>query len=325
MKLRLALLLSLAALATPALAQQQQMGDPAFRPVLDDPAYTSEGPLIQLDAAHGSAQTIDGRYAGFAALARADGYRVRAGEQPLDVPDALDDVDVLVIANAVAPADGSREDAFTGSEIAVLDAWIRSGGSLLLAVDHAPYGSANATLGQALGVKMGQGYAYRIEAGEADSLLTFSTADGTLGDHPILQGRSEDEAVSRVLSFTGQSLSGPPGSTILLALRPDDREAVDARTLRQITDRITADPSAEAAVLGELSRPALPAQGLALAHGQGRVVVLGEAGMLTAQIIRSTTDTGYEDFQFGLQTAGHDDQRFALNILHWLSRLEGLR
>lgn len=319
------LILSMLALATPAMAQQQQMGDPTFQPVVERPAYTADGPMIQLDAAHGSAQTIDGRYAGFAALARADGYRIRAGEQTLDAPGALDDVDVLVIANAVAPADDSSPNAFTEAEIAALDAWVRAGGALLLAVDHAPYGSANQTLGRALGVEMGQGYAFRIEDGEATTQLLFSVEDGTLGDHSILRGRSDGEAVSRLLSFTGQSLSGPSGATVLMALKPDDREAVNLRTLQQINQRVETDPSSRDAILAELARPALAAQGLAFTHGDGRVVVLGEAGMLTAQIIRSATETGYDDFQFGLQTPGHDDQQFALNVLRWLSRLEGLR
>lgn len=319
------LILSVLALATPAMAQQQQMGDPTFRPVVEHPAYAEDGPLIQLDAAHGSVQTIDGRYAGFAALVRADGYRIRAGEQKLDAPGALDGVDVLVIANAVAPADGSSPNAFAEAEIAALDAWIRAGGSLLLAVDHAPYGSANQTLGRALGVGMGQGYAFWIEDGEATTQLHFSAEDGTLGDHPILRGRNDGEAISSVLSFTGQSLSGPPDAAVLMTLKPDDRETANPRTLQQINRALRADPSSREAVLAELARPALPAQGLAFTHGEGRVVVLGEAGMLTAQIIRSQTETGYDDFQFGLQTPGHDDQQFALNLLHWLSRLEGLR
>lgn len=320
-----ALILSVLALATPAMAQQQQMGDPTFRPVVERPAYAAEGPLIQLDAAHGSAQTIDGRYAGFAALVRADGYRIRAGERKLDAADAMDGVDVLVIANAVAPADGGSPDAFTEAEVTALDRWIRAGGSLLLAVDHAPYGSANHTLGRALGVEMGQGYAFRIEGGEATTQLDFSDEDGTLGDHPILRGRNDDETISRLISFTGQSLSGPEGATVLMALKPDDHEAASPRVLREINVRIATDPSSRDAVLTGLTRPALAAQGLAFAHGEGRVVVLGEAGMLTAQIIRSTTETGYEDFQFGLQTPGHDDRQFALNVLRWLSRLEDLR
>lgn len=318
------LILSALMLATPALARQQ-MGDPSFRPTVARPAYEGQGPMIQLDAAHGSVQTIGGRYAGFAALVRADGYRLRAGEQKLDQPGALDGVDVLVISNAVTPAGPDRPGAFTEAEIAALEAWVRAGGSLLLAVDHAPYGDANESLGRAFGVGMGKGYAFRIEEGDVTSQMDFSTAEGTLGDHPILQGRGQDEAIHRVRSFTGQSLSGPAGATVLMALKPDDHEAANVRVLQQIKDRIEADPEAREAILAEMARPALTAQGLAFSYGSGRVVVLGEAGMLTAQIVRFPANSGRAPVSFGLQTPGHDDQQFALNLLHWLSRLEGLK
>ena len=317
----LGLFLSAVLLATPV-AAQEQMGDPSFRPVVQRPAYGGDGPMIQLDAAHGSVQTLDGRYAGFAALVRADGYRIRAGEQALDAPGALDGVDVLVISNAVRPADGSSPDAFTPAEITVLDRWVRAGGSLLLAADHAPYGSANETLARALGVEMGKGYAFVLTP--QGPLTNLDYPAEALGDHPIMAGRDEAERVRRVRTFTGQSLRGPEGATVLLAMSEDAREAPDLPTLRQIDRRLEAREATEA-VLAELSRPALPAQGLAFEHGQGRVVVLGEAGMLTAQMVRCPADSGREDVVFGLQTPGHDDQQFALNLLHWLSRLERLR
>lgn len=316
-----ALILSALLLAAPV-AAQEQMGDPSFRPTVARPAYAGEGPLIQLDAAHDSVQTLDGRYAGFAALVRADGYRIRAGERKLDAPGALDGVDVLVISNAVRPADGSSPDAFTPGEIAALDVWVREGGSLLLAADHAPYGSANETLGRALGVEMGKGYAFVLTPGGPLTNLDYPAE--ALGEHPITGGRDEGERVRHVRTFTGQSLRGPEGATVLLAMSADAREAADLPTLREIDRRLEAGQASDV-VLAELSRPALPAQGLAFEHGRGRVVVLGEAGMLTAQVVRFPADSGREDVVFGLQTPGHDDQQFALNLLHWLSRLEGLR
>lgn len=315
------LILSAVLLATPV-AAQEQMGDPSFRPTVARPAYADAGPMIQLDAAHGSVQTLDGRYAGFAALVRADGYRIRAGEQPLDAPGALDGVDVLVISNAVRPADGSSPNAFTPAEVATLDRWVQAGGSLLLAADHAPYGSANETLARALGVEMDKGYAFVLTPGGPLTNLDYPAP--ALGDHPILAGRDEAERVRHVRTFTGQSLRGPEGATVLLAMSDGAREAADAPTLREI-DRRLDDGAAADAVLAELSKPALPAQGLAFEHGRGRVVVLGEAGMLTAQVVKYPADSGREDVVFGLQTPGHDDQQFALNLLHWLSRLEGLR
>lgn len=316
------LALAVAALgaAAPVLAQQQ-MGDPDFRPVVARPAFTANGPTILLDEAHGGVQTMAGRYAGFAALVRADGYAIVSGTRKLDAPGALDGVAILVISNPAAPEDESSPSALTEAEIAAVDAWVRAGGSLLLAADHAPHGAAAEALGQRLGVTMGKGYAFRFVDGEITSQLMHARAAGTLGDHSILRGRDPAETINAVKAFTGQSLTGPAGSTILLALRPDDREAVNTGVLGQINDRIEADPAAREAVLAELSTPALTAQGLAFNHGRGRVVVLGEAGMLTAQVVRFPEGSGRPDFRFGLQTEGHDDQQFALNILHWLTGL----
>jgi hypothetical protein len=50
--------------------------------------------------------------------------------------------------------------------------------------------------------------------------------------------------------------------------------------------------------------------------GRGRLVVLGEAGMLSAQVIRYPD--GHE-MKMGMNVPGTDDQQFALNVMHWLS------
>lgn len=305
--------------AFPAWAQEQS-GDLDWRPQVVAPAYAADGPLIRVDEGHGSVQTIAGRYAGFAALSRADGYRVDAGVGRLDAPGALDGVSVLVISNAASPRDGSgRLSAFDEAEIEAVARWVEAGGSLLLAADHAPHGSAAEALGARFGVRMGKGYAFRQSARGLSANLDFVRAESALGEHPILEGRRPDERVDQVRSFTGQSLTGPSGATVLLALKPEDREAADLPTLQQIRQALDGPEGAD--TLAALSRPALPAQGLAFEHGAGRVVVLGEAGMLTAQIVRYPADQNREPMRFGLNTTGHDDQQFVLNTLHWLSRL----
>ncbi len=170
---------------------------------------------------------------------------------------------------------------------------------------------------------MGLGYAFRLSPdgqNAVTSQLYFSRELRTLGAHPITEGREPSERIEVVKTFTGQSLSGPADATILLALLPTDREAADVAVLGNINDRIEAGAASDE-VLAELARPALHAQGLAFEYGRGRVVVLGEAGMLTAQRLDFPPDDPREDIVFGLQTSGHDDQQFALNILHWLSRL----
>jgi len=308
----------LLALNASSAAAQQQVGDLDWRPQVAAPAYTADGPLIRVDEGHRSLQTIDGRYAGFAALMRADGYRVDAGRGRLDAPGALDGVAVLVIANAASPENGSRVSAFDEAEIEALAQWVERGGSLLLAADHAPHGTAAEALGTRFGVTMGKGYAFRSARHDVTTNLVFPRQ--ALGDHPIIAGRGGDEGVQVVKTFTGQSLEGPDGSTVLLAMSDDALEAPDLATLQIIRQRLRAGEDA-GGVTAELAQPALPAQGLAFPFGAGRVVVLGEAGMLTAQIVRFSDPPDREPSRFGLNTDGHDDQQFALNLMHWLSRI----
>ena len=47
--------------------------------------------------------------------------------------------------------------------------------------------------------------------------------------------------------------------------------------------------------------------------GKGRVVVLGEAAMLSVQL------AGPNKMQFGMNRPGIDNRQFALNVVHWLS------
>jgi hypothetical protein len=303
--------------ASPATAQEQE-GDLDWRPQVAARAYVADGPLIRVDEGHGGVQTIEGRYAGFAALMRADGYRVDAGRGRLDAPGALDGVGVLVISNAASPDDGSRVSAFDEAEIEAVANWVERGGSLLLAADHEPHGAAAEALGARFGVTMGKGYAFQPVRGDVTANLVFPRQ--ALGDHPIIAGRDDREGVQVVETFTGQSLKGPDGSTVLLAMSDDVLEAPDLAALQTIRQRLRAGENADF-VTKELARPALPVQGVAFPFGDGRVVVLGEAGMLTAQIVRFPDQPGREPYRFGLNTEGHDDQQFALNLMHWLSRI----
>jgi hypothetical protein len=50
----------------------------------------------------------------------------------------------------------------------------------------------------------------------------------------------------------------------------------------------------------------------------GRVVVLGEAGMLSASLVFVD---GKLRTKMGMSFPGADNRQFALNVVHWLSRL----
>lgn len=281
------------ALCVPAFAQQ--VADPDYKPKVAEPAFTGEGPVVAIDQAHRNFHTLDGRYAPFAALLRADGYRV----QPLAssaTAETLAGIGILMIANARSE---ETQPAFAQPEIAAIKAWVGQGGSLLLIADHAPFGAAAAPLAAAFGVEMGQGYVAVRQDGAVTSRIVFSSR--TLGAHPILSGRKPAERVRRVESFTGQSLGVPQGGTALLILPEDALE-------------VAGPPQVAALRRGESApgrRVGGRAQAVAIEHGKGRVVIAGEAAMFTAQRMQAGNEAG-------LTVA--DDERFALNTMRWLAR-----
>lgn len=290
------------ALAPIALTAQQR-ADTTFDMSVARPAFTANGPRLAIDEAHENFHTMTGRYAPFAKLMRADGYRVSASAAPFDAA-SLARIDILVIANAggSAGAPTTNVSAFTPAEIAAVRAWVERGGSLLLVADHAPFGGAAAALAERFGVGMTKGFAFdtatTAHAQGNASFLLYTRTSG-LADHAITRGRDASERVSTVVAYTGQSLTAPAGATPLLTMSPTAQE----RPSRDLNDT-------PVAVGGKL-------QGLTLTVGRGRVVVLGEAAMLSAQVI---DQPGRPPFYMGMNVPGTDDKLFALNVVRWLAR-----
>ena len=173
-------------------------------------------------------------------------------------------------------------------------------GSLLLAIDHAPYGVAGGQLAAAFGVEIRNSIAADSAFTAPSALLDrpghllFSRQAGLLADHPTLTG------VNTVVTYTGTSLSAPSGAAVLLRL-PDSA-----------VDRIW-NPTRK---VGETVPAAGRAQAIALEYGAGRVIVLGEAGMLTTD--PGTNQNNCGDRGIALADAGN--RRFGLNIARWLVR-----
>ena len=308
----------LAPLWSPPLAAQQ-ISDPDFDASVETPAYIREGPTVAIDEAHGNFHTADGRYKPFADLLRSDGYKVLAFTSTFDAR-SLDSVDVLVISNARNLPAVQRGDisqpAFTAAETEAVRAWVEGGGALLLVADHAPFGQAAESLAQRFGVAMGKGYAFDRADGELTTTLAFSRDSRQLDDHPITRGRGASEAVSHITTFTGQSLSVPAGATPLMKLSDTAREAATPDDLN--AENAAAQSSGSTQLGSRSASVAGRAQGLAMTVGMGRVVVLGEAAMLSAQIA-SFPDGSV--VKAGMNVPGNDNRLFALNALHWLSGL----
>ncbi|MCA1627768.1 MAG: DUF4350 domain-containing protein [Acidobacteria bacterium] len=279
----------------------QQQADPEFNASVANPAYNKNGPRILFDEAHHNFHTTEGRYKPFVDVLLNDGYRVVRNREPFTKA-SLNSFKVLVIANALGAEEvddtGADGSAFTEEECAAVQEWVKSGGSLLLIADHAPFGGAAAALGNRFGVDMSKGFTYDPEnsAEKSPSHLIFSRDNKLLTTHPITEGRDPNERLNRVQSFTGQSLKGPEDSIAVLKLADSAK------------DKANREAEASVSAAGR-------AQAVALKYGKGRVVIQGEAAMLSAQI------AGVNKGQMGMNVPGNDNKQYVLNVMHWLSGL----
>ena len=286
----------------------QQQADPEFPIEVREPVFGPEkGPLVCVDEAHNNVHTAGGRYKPFTDLLRKDGYRVDGFSSRFS-GDTLTRCDLLVIANALSGEDSLETRAFphpspfTRLELEALVTWIRKGGSLLLFADHAPAPGAARDLGALLGVAMFDGYA----RGPGEFPDLFEREKGTLLDHPISRGRNSDERVGKVATFAGQAFHVSQHFQPLLVFG----EGSAARF------RISYN-------LPDIPREEWPrfqiggwAQGAAREWDSGRIVVLGEAAMCSAQL------RGEKRNPMGMNhpQAGENAQ-FCLNVVRWLTRM----
>lgn len=286
------------ALATTSFAQQQ--ADSSFDASVKNPAYTTTHPKVSIDEAHFNFHTASGRYKPFADLVRNDGYLVSANKEKFSA-ESLKSFDVLVISNAGAAQEAEADQtkpAFSDAECDAVRDWVRAGGALLLIADHAPAGSAAEILSLRFGIDMSKGFTGDPINFEPVTLqsswIRFSRANNNLGDHPITRGRNAAERINSVLSFTGQSLSLPAAGAALLKLSSKAYDVDDPNNPGK----------------AKITSAAGRVQALALPFGKGRVVVTGEAAMLTAQ-----------NQNFGMNYPGTDNKQFVLNVMHWLTGL----
>lgn len=277
--------------------------DPAYDTSVASPAFTDQRPIVLFDEGHNNIHTMAAEYRPLARMLRADGYVVQSSDGEITA-DVLRSVTVLIIAGARGADDGEDDPAFTDAEASAISEWVLRGGALLLISDHGPPGAAAAPLAERFGVEMSN--AMTEDPAHADPVLgpghiVFARADASLPDHAITRGRNANESLSRVLTYTGQALRGPFDAVSLLTL---SSQARDASPTAPENRRDGGEPVSAAG----------RSQAVAVNFGRGRVVVLGEADML-----RAFRDENGEPI--GMNRPGYDNRQFALNIMHWLSRL----
>jgi len=281
----------------------QQIADPNFDAKVAHPAYAKNGPKVLFDEAHNNFHTAGGRYKPFADLITNDGYQVMPNKQKFSA-ETLKGYDILLISNALGAPRMNMPDAgnpaFAEAECDAVRDWVRAGGSLLLIADHAPMGAANQILAQRFSVDMSKMFTIDSQNYDKESnnpgFIIYTRASGRLADHAITRGRNDSERINKIITFTGQSLKGPADSEAFLKLADSAEDAMPG---------VNPNPASAAG----------RAQGLTMSFGKGRVVVLGEAAMLSAQL------GGPNQMPFGMNRPGIDNRQLALNIVHWLSGL----
>ena len=323
----------LALFALPPSARGQQVPDTTYRYPIPAPAHArGTGPRVCVDAAHHNFHTSDGRYRPFALLLEQDGYVVAGTQAPFDSA-ALRDCSVIVIANARAAGQGSGYPdlpAFRQAELDSLFGWVRAGGALLLIADHPPFAGAAAGLAALLGFASLDGYA-GPSPDSPNGVMVFGALDedalrrsdeesgiphaqfrrligqpGRLAEHPILRGRNARESITTVVTFTGHAFHPARDVLPLLVLGPE---------------------ATGVAVIGGNAREARPEeyplfplagwlQGGTRRVAKGRVVMLGEAALCSAQLAGARRIPMGMNMPFAAQNA-----QFCLNVVHWLTGL----
>jgi hypothetical protein len=296
-------------------AGAQQMADTTFHPQVARPAFAKRPVRVLFDEAHHNFHTVSGRYRAFAELLEKDRCVLTPGREQFSA-ERLAGFDILVIANAAGDDLESGTDssvvlpAFTAAEAEAVHRWVEAGGGLLLIADHSPFGEAAAPFATRFGVDMGKGFvidrSLALDGEGNPGIMQFTRERNALGDHVIMEGRDASERVAKLVAFTGQSLAGPKGAVPLMRLTS---EALD---LPWSAIQLMDNPDS----MMRLARPATGRSvGIAFKLGRGRVVVLGEAAMLSAQVVQPQ---GGKPRKIGMNRPGIDNQQFALNVVRWL-------
>ena len=141
-------------------------------------------------------------------MLRRDGYVVQASSASF-TKENLRQGKILVIANALAEVNQGNwslpnPSAFADDEIAAVREWVHEGGAMLLIADHMPFAGAAEKLGATFGIRFSNCFA--MFAGPSQgSLFVFRRSNGALVNHPIINGRTRDERIDSLMTFTGSA------------------------------------------------------------------------------------------------------------------------
>lgn len=257
---------------------------------------------ILIDEGHYNLHTLSETYRVISGVLTEAGFKVGAHKEKFTTS-SLANADILIIGNPFPDlrdslvrrsqrnkepfrfSTAANKPAIDEHESLLIKQWVDNGGSLLLLLDHAPHGITGSNLTKTFGIKSNNvvtSDSLHSDTAIRNPTILFTRKSGMIGEHPILKG------VDSVVTYVGQSLTGPAESTIILKL---SSSAIDTEW----------DPTTKQYI----SRPTQGnAQAIAFQSGKGKVVFMGEAAGINA-ISTSRSDRG--------------NWKFTLNILRWLS------
>jgi len=278
-----------------------QGADKFYNPPISHFAYPkNSGPLIYIDQGHYNFHTVKGRLRSTAQLLRRDGYRVLPYEGQFE-SGKLKECKILMIVNALNESDMENwvlptVSAFNDTEIQAVTDWIHEGGSLFLVADHMPFAGAASKLASQFGFTLHNGFAMDTIRRED----YFVRTDNMLHDNSITNGSNKDEWVDSVLSFTGHAFEIPDDATPIMTFS-DAYMQWCPDTAWRFQNTIPENIAGYS-------------QGAYKKYGNGKVVILGEAMMITAQLA-----AGLSWKKIGMNSPQAPyNYRLLLNIIHWL-------
>lgn len=281
----------------------EQRANPTFVATVEDPSFADpqHAPTICIDEGHANFHTLEGRYAPFGQVLRADGYDVQPSASTF-TSESLGQCDVLVIANALHESNIEswalpNPSAFSTDEITAVHTWVESGGALWLIADHMPFAGAAQELAAAFGFEFANGFALR--SGESPPDL-FTRDNGGLAAHPITDGQTPDTRVEQVATFTGQGFRAPAEAQPILTLGQGYASLEPEIAWQFNPDTPRRDIS------GWI-------QGATLQLGEGRVAMFGEAAMFTSQLIDDGPPVGLD------HPAAIGNTILLRNVARWLN------
>jgi peroxiredoxin len=302
--------------------------DPNFDVNVAKPAFATRHPKILFDEAHLNEGLSEVKYLPFTALLKNDGFSITVNKHKF-APDVLAGYEVLIVVDPRGSKGKDMYDtpAFTDAECDAVRDWVKAGGALLFIGKANTPGGGGGEMASRFGVGMSNGRV--ADEGSRDSTIASIHISFTLDNkllsetHPIMRGRSQEERVSRVITYSGQSMTFAAGTEVLLRLAntATERPSVTGAQFKEALAKIPAGAIMNVTVPGNESISAAGrAQAVALSSGKGRVVVVGDDTMFLAQVIGGQTARIYgHEILIGMNVPGYGNRQLALNVMRWLA------